>query len=836
LDNILSAASNVLPQVSSTPVSTIQPSLNVIPLDNILSDTSNVLPKVSSTPVSTIQPSLNVIPLDNILSASSNVLMQINKQPIFNSLPQEIPKQTPLISLVNAVADVSTPSVTQATTPPVSNDLTSKPNVVTTGKLPNIDSLSKTEYTLASSLLKENYNNVIPSELVIEMHTRMPGIQTIYYYPQMTLPKIQGKYIHFNPYVELHKNIVDDVPPYESKDYLFKQFLDKDAHKTLINRTLNSYDQPMDRTIFEVSKKPLFGGPSIVQKNIDIILSVLFKKNNVLNIRGKQYTVFGYEQSNKGWYINNKYDKTHKMVNKERLKRLISFGEEVTGLSQENQVVPETQASEVTPPLIIQGKTESISQPDKKIEEDIYEIDFLMKDYQTLKSKIDSEEDLIQYIMDYKVSDITYNESNINDLAIIDELKIKLQNFNQNIRTLETKVFNDSDKKYFRTSNKIKKMMNELKDEGVKKQLKKRLMFHIYEHNYIVFYYIAHKEYLNKLKGIFESELQHLSDGDYNFDILKCHRLLNDYKKTYDVFCNEYVNVLKSLYNIFTTIYRLYTSSSPRIEDSVTLNNNSFEIKNIPEYKKYIKEQIEIEEKKCQEEKNKDKCIQIETEIEELKKSREYLSGLYTNLKIIPPFLIGESKGGADTKEDSKTYETNEQIYERKNKELSDRLEFQISRGKMTIHQASEELKKRERQRNTNEFSYYIKVNVDLYPGSSIPLEDYSSIICQSKGEKIREAWATMMGYQYAPGILVAPSMYKKPEEKQQANPNEQTQQANTNEQKQQANTNEQTQQANTNEQKLQANPNEQTQQSNPNEQTQQANPNEANEKKLSPL
>jgi hypothetical protein len=62
--------------------------------------------------------------------------------------------------------------------------------------------------------------------------------------------------------------------------------------------------------------------------------------------------------------------------------------------------------------------------------------------------------------------------------------------------------------------------------------------------------------------------------------------------------------------------------------------------------------------------------------------------------------------------------------------------------------------------KNESFLTYYVEVDLTLYPGKTIPLEDYSSLICQFKYEKIKESWAELFGYQYAPGIFSKPSDY----------------------------------------------------------------------------
>jgi len=133
--------------------------------------------------------------------------------------------------------------------------------------------------------------------LTIRLNTRMPNIQHIVYNPSMTLPNTRDKNVLFTPVIELHKNVILNTPssPYQDKDYVYSQLFNDNSFETLVNRTLNSYDQP-PLSILQAKEK------GITTKNIEVILSTLFKTNNIIYINKNPYTIFGYEW-NKDWNV-----------------------------------------------------------------------------------------------------------------------------------------------------------------------------------------------------------------------------------------------------------------------------------------------------------------------------------------------------------------------------------------------------------------------------------------------------------------------------------------------------------------------------------------------------
>ena len=54
----------------------------------------------------------------------------------------------------------------------------------------------------------------------------------------------------------------------------------------------------------------------------------------------------------------------------------------------------------------------------------------------------------------------------------------------------------------------------------------------------------------------------------------------------------------------------------------------------------------------------------------------------------------------------------------------------------------------------TSKLAYYVSVELELYPGTSVNTVQMAAVKCSSVFERIREAWAEMMGYQYRPGTM----------------------------------------------------------------------------------
>jgi hypothetical protein len=68
----------------------------------------------------------------------------------------------------------------------------------------------------------------------------------------------------------------------------------------------------------------------------------------------------------------------------------------------------------------------------------------------------------------------------------------------------------------------------------------------------------------------------------------------------------------------------------------------------------------------------------------------------------------------------------------------------------------------------TSKLAYYVSVELELYPGKTASTIQMASVKCNSTFERIREAFADLMGYQYRPAVLVESYSYQnmKPNER----------------------------------------------------------------------
>jgi len=63
-------------------------------------------------------------------------------------------------------------------------------------------------------------------------------------------------------------------------------------------------------------------------------------------------------------------------------------------------------------------------------------------------------------------------------------------------------------------------------------------------------------------------------------------------------------------------------------------------------------------------------------------------------------------------------------------------------------------LTKYKQNEGESKFSYYVNIELELFPGTSINSLQKSTVKCQTRFEKIREAYADLFGYEYRPGVL----------------------------------------------------------------------------------
>jgi hypothetical protein len=65
-----------------------------------------------------------------------------------------------------------------------------------------------------------------------------------------------------------------------------------------------------------------------------------------------------------------------------------------------------------------------------------------------------------------------------------------------------------------------------------------------------------------------------------------------------------------------------------------------------------------------------------------------------------------------------------------------------------------------------SKFSFYITVELELFPGTSANIYQKSVVKCQSTFERIREAYADLIGFQYRPSPMASAYAYNNAKDK----------------------------------------------------------------------
>lgn len=777
-----------------------------------------------------------------------------------------------------------------------------------------------------------------PTTLTILIQTRIPNHQNINYYPSMTVPKTSSKKVLFNPIVELHKNIVVDIPPNSSSEYLYTQFFDKNSFSTLLNRTLHSYDQPKNRTLKQATEE------GIIDKNIDIVLSTLFKKNNIFYIDNKPYTVFGYEWVGNDWSIDVNFEMKNRIFKNPKIKERIekelndTFKDDIVKKSTitanvsdeaykyqneyhsaalplqfnigtnknviDNQAIkPKTLETEQTS-LEQTRKEEEMRNAEKKREEEkLREIEKKRKeeqDREELKNRIkrkeqyDVQEEETLETIEKDTEDITNKrveeeEKAIEELISTEDTLLKtniliITNLKSSLKELlendiddmsndsdynekrkeaynfdKTQITNDNlddilngdllsrysfylidDSSHFilniigSQENYTESIQNYFKDndENMKDFVfnLNLLWFHYYE-------YLIINNLFNEIKTSIDEKRQRLDDelkmDELEVDISKCVDLINELLKLYILLCEQYQNIIKSFKNIcyyLKTLFYLVELQNPEqkmpdnYEEQIKNKQDNLDmiLENVCEYNLHISlknkceylEKFNIEDyntanldflsfinvfqgapkqekqNASQEDLEKEKNVFFEPtsfmKISNLQK-KETISnakekgwfgeeGNYSDDYINYTQKM-EKQYGNDSeqkqimnefyeKEYNKRFnqsggENNELITNADDYDFEDFKKYKAKLNNMNLNRQYQKYLRKKENQNVDKWTYYVRVELELYPGTSIPIEDYSSLICQFRYEKIRQAWAELFGTQYAPGIFTKPSDYK---------------------------------------------------------------------------
>jgi hypothetical protein len=143
-----------------------------------------------------------------------------------------------------------------------------------------------------------NNDPLIPSDLRIVVNTGVPGFQSIFYKPQMSIPDTKEKKVWFNPLVRLNQRIVDKVPP----EYRIKQFFNKGLFESLLryHETI-PINEATPKASLEKARK--YGN---FNNNVNVTLNTLFKTGSVLYIDKKPYVIADKQEINGDWRIDAK--------------------------------------------------------------------------------------------------------------------------------------------------------------------------------------------------------------------------------------------------------------------------------------------------------------------------------------------------------------------------------------------------------------------------------------------------------------------------------------------------------------------------------------------------
>jgi hypothetical protein len=138
---------------------------------------------------------------------------------------------------------------------------------------------------------------IIPNELIITLHTSIPGYQKIKYNPSMTIKDIKSddKTIRFDPLIKLNKKIIDKIP----ENYRIKEFFNKDLFQSLINYTNNT----QAKNLHEATIK------GFVDNNIKVTIDTIFTENSIIYIAGNPYVITDVQWTNGDWKIDTKTNK-----------------------------------------------------------------------------------------------------------------------------------------------------------------------------------------------------------------------------------------------------------------------------------------------------------------------------------------------------------------------------------------------------------------------------------------------------------------------------------------------------------------------------------------------
>jgi hypothetical protein len=136
--------------------------------------------------------------------------------------------------------------------------------------------------------------STVPNELIITLHTSIPGYQKIKYLPSMTMKDINSddKTIIFDPLIKLNKDVIDKIP----KEYRIKEFFNRGLFQSLLNYT----NTTPAKNLHEATMK------GFIDNNINITINTIFDENSVIYIADNPYVIADIQWTKGDWKIDTK--------------------------------------------------------------------------------------------------------------------------------------------------------------------------------------------------------------------------------------------------------------------------------------------------------------------------------------------------------------------------------------------------------------------------------------------------------------------------------------------------------------------------------------------------
>ena len=146
-----------------------------------------------------------------------------------------------------------------------------------------------------------NSKKKIPNTLIIYVKTRIANYYKINFDPSMLVPKVNSHNVYIDPLVEYTKSAINDLPNEAPADLLFTQFFLPNQFDSLINRILSSFTSMQSTRTLEEAKDD-----GVIDRNIQLTLDTLFKRNNVFYINNRPYTIVGNKWNKGDWELDTK--------------------------------------------------------------------------------------------------------------------------------------------------------------------------------------------------------------------------------------------------------------------------------------------------------------------------------------------------------------------------------------------------------------------------------------------------------------------------------------------------------------------------------------------------